>query len=103
MLVVLREPIVSDLVDICAVNVTSFDKIQINKLEQFGLVVLKTFDGHFSNHSSIGIPLAKFNSYDECMDLFNQLIEAMKSGDQVFDLREIEIPSQLQSADIPHV
>ena len=94
MLVILKEPIQNIEVDVLAVNLNAFDTINILKLDnKFQLVILKHFDGHFSNQSQVNCPLETFDTYKECLGLFQELLDALKTGEAIFDLRPRKNPS----------
>ena len=88
MLVILKEPTEELEFNTVAVNINAFESIAIIKIDEvFQLVILKHFDGHFSNQSEIHHILDIFDTYKECLDLWYELLDALKAGDRVFDLR----------------
>ena len=69
------------------VNVNVYDSFSIRKLgEQFQLGLIRYFDGHFSNQSSVFSVIATLQSYKECSDLFNAIMSALEAGDKTFRL-----------------
>ena len=88
MLVILKEPIKATGFDILACNIEAFDSIIIYEVDNlFHLAANKHFDGHFSSQSSMNCLINTFKSYQESLDFFQQMIDAINSGQQVFDLR----------------
>jgi hypothetical protein len=105
MLVILKEPIKAEDFDILACNIEAFDSIITYKSNnQFHLAIHKHFDGHFSNQSSVNCPINACESYQECLDFFQKIVDAINSGQQVFDLRsETDRSSNLKDLTGPTV
>ncbi len=88
MFVVLREPIKLPDHDILAVNVETLSMIVILHLDEaFQLAILKYFDAHFSNQSTLHCTLGIFDNPESCLNLFQEMIHALQNGDSIFDLR----------------
>ena len=89
MLIILKEPIMHPETDVLAVNFNAFDTVNIHKVDinEFRLIIIQQFDGYQTDQSQSHIPIGFFDSYEKCLDLFQELIEALQSGVQVFDLR----------------
>ena len=88
MLIVLKEPIKAFDYDVLAVNLETFNVIVILNIEnQFQLAILKYFDAHHSNQSNIHCILETFDSYQKCLDFFQELLDALNTGEAIFDLR----------------
>lgn len=101
MLIILKEPIVTSETDVLAVNFESFDTVNITKTEEgFQLIVIQHFDGHQTPVSQLHCPLGTFDSYDECIDLFENLVSALQSGKAVLDLHpQRDVPIDLSLLD----
>ena len=101
MLVVLKESVASNGTNqTVAINISSHDYIEIIKVEAgFQLVFRKIFDAHFSNRSSMFSIIANFDTHQKCVDLFNQIIDALQCGNTVLDLRDTP-KSELKTAEI---
>ena len=101
MLVILKEPINAGGFDFLAYNIEAFDSIITYEVDNlFYLAVNKHFDGHFSSQSNINCVIKACKSYQECLDFFQELIDAIHSGQQVFDLRD---SSNLKDSTMPIV
>ena len=106
MLVILKEPTEELDFNTVALNINAFESIAIIKIDEvFQLVILKHFDAHFSNQSEIHHILDIFNSYQECLDLWYELLDALKAGDHVFDLRSAKNASSVlkNSTELPQI
>jgi len=91
MLIILKEPLKVLDYEVVAVNFNTCDEIITSNLDnKFQLMIIKHFDGHFSNQSTLYRMLDIFDSHQECLDLFHKLIDALKTGERVFDLRSNE-------------
>ena len=87
MLVILKEPLKILDYEVLAVNLNIFDEIIISNLDnQFQIMIIKHFDVHFSSHSTLYRRLDTFDTLPECLDLFHKLMDALKTGEHVFDL-----------------
>ena len=94
MLVILKEPIKATDYDVLAVNLETFNVIVILNIDnKFQLAILKYFDGHFSNQSNMHCILEAFDTCKESLDFFQELIDALKTGEQIFDLRPRKTPA----------
>ena len=103
MFVILQEPLKSETFETFAINISSQDAIGIEKTgNQFGLVILKHFDAHFSNQSTIHWCICRYDTYQDCLNLMNLLLEGLVSGATCFDLRQAE-KSVLQNENLPKV
>ena len=88
MLIVLKEPIKTFDYDVLAVNLETFNVIVILNIEnRFQLAILKYFDAHHSNQSNIHCILEAFDTYEQSLDFFQELVDALKTGEKIFDLR----------------
>lgn len=88
MLIVLKNPVKISFYEILAVDLQSFNMISVSQREKiFKLGILKLFDGHLSSHSDLNFVLGSFDSYKECLEFFQTLLDALKNGESVFDLR----------------
>ena len=104
MLIILKEPIVFPDTDFLAVNFNSFDTVNITKSDDlYQLIIIQHFDGHSSNQSQLHCPLGAFDTYEECLDLFQKLVDALKAGVHVFDLRQDAQSVDLKNMDKPAV
>ena len=104
MFIILKESAKSETQETLAVNFSTQDQIEIRQGENiFQLGFLQWHDAHLSSQSSLFTPIATFDSYKECMALFDQIIDAMKEGKQILDLRECGTSSILLSENIPTV
>ena len=100
MLVILKEPIKGAEYDTIAVNLKVADEIIVSKINnRFGLSILRHFDGHYSNQSFLPYTLDTFDAYEPCLELFQKLVDVLKSGQQVLDLRS----GRLSDDDLPQV
>ena len=104
MLVILKEPIKHPETDVLAVNLNRQDTVNIHKADNgFQLIVIQQFDGHLTNQSQLHCPLGAFDTYEECLDLFQKLVNALKTGDQIFDLRDDDQSVDLKNIDKPAI
>ena len=93
MLVVLKEPIKYEGGEVLVVNITDYEDVRIFKGETFQLVVHKYYDAHKTSMSALYAPLATFDTYKDCFACFEAIIDSLKCGEQVFDLREYNVPT----------
>ena len=94
----MKEPIKAADYDVLAVNLETFNVIVILNIDnKFQLAILKYFDGRFSNQSNMHCILETFDTYDESLHFFQELIDALKAGNQVFDLRPRKTPTDAKS------
>ncbi len=104
MLIILKEPIAFPETDFLAVNFNAFDTVNIHKDDNtFELIIIQHFDGHSSNQSQLHCPLGTFNTYEECLDLFQKLVYALKTGTHVFDLRDDGQSVDLKNMETPAI
>ena len=95
MLVILKKPLNVRHYEFLAIDIQSFNMIAISKTENtFKLVIHKYFDGHLSNHSDLTVVLDNFDTYKECLSSFQELVDALHSGESVLDLREESSPKE---------
>lgn len=88
MWVILKEPFKSLDYEILAIHLESFNVIVILNLEnKFQLAILKYFDAHHSNQSNIHCFFDVFDTHKQTQDFFQELMNALKNGDSIFDLR----------------
>ena len=88
MLIVLKEPIKMPDHEVLAVNVETFSMIITSNFDgKYELAFAKYFDGHFSNQSSMRCTLGIFDTPEDCLNLFHEMLDALKTGDPMFDLR----------------
>ncbi len=74
--------------DLLAVHLESFNAIAIfNFDKKYHLAMIKHFDGHFSNHSYMHCVFDVFDTYKQAQDFFQEMVESLKTGESVFDLR----------------
>ena len=78
-----------------------FPAILMMKCKHY-LVILKHFDAHFSNQSTIHWCICRYDTYQDCLNLMNLLLEGLVSGATCFDLRQAE-KSVLQNENLPKV
>ena len=90
-----------------AVNTDAYEIFCIQKMDDaFKLVCQKSFDAYFSNRSSMFFVIYTFDSREKCLHLFRAIVEAIKSGEPVFDLsdyfkKQIPVSDALKSDDMP--
>ncbi len=90
MLIIFKEPIKlqNAACDVLAMNLEDSNEVIILQVNnQFQLAIVKHFDGHFSSHSFLQHTLDTFDSYEKCLELFQQLVDALRNDERVFDLR----------------
>lgn len=98
MLIVLKEPIKAFDYDVLAVNLETFNVIVILNIEnRFQLAILKYFDAHHSNQSNIHCILEAFDTYEQSLDFFQELVDALKAGENIFDLRSRKTPTDAKN------
>ena len=104
MLVVLDKP-TSD--SSLSVNTDRYDSFVIREIDEgYQLACIKTFDGYFSNKSSIRFGIYTFDTVEKCIDLFREIVKAKKAGETVFDLsdylkKQKPVSDALKSDNIP--
>ena len=88
MWVILKEPLKNIDFEALAIHLETFNAIVILNLDnKFQLAILKYFDGHQSNQSNMHCLLASFDTYKRTQDFFQEIVDSLKTGDPIFDLR----------------
>lgn len=85
-----------------AVNLESYDEIlasKSNKTNLFYLSLIKEFDGHRSSHSSHYYILGTFQSAEDCLAVFQNIVDALNSDQKTFELPESQLPVEPKPAD----
>ena len=85
-----------------AINLENYDEVSIVKNNQtnlFSLDLGRQFDGHGSNQSVSYYSLGIFQSAEDCLQLFQEIVDALNSGSKTFALPPPELPAQPEAAD----
>ena len=85
-----------------AVNLQIYDEISISKDAEtnlFRLDLAKLLDAHGSNQSVFHYTLGIFQSAEDCLQLFQEIVDALNSGSKTFELPPPELPRQTEVAD----
>lgn len=86
-----------------AMNLESYDEISIFKNTQTNLFHLdfgRQFDGHRSDQSVSYYTLGRFKSAAECLQLFQDIVDALNAGQKTFQLPPSpNLPTQPETAD----
>ena len=80
-----------------AVNLESYDEIFISKNNEtnlFSLAIVRQFDAHGSNQSTFFYILGTFESVDDCIGLFQKIVDALNAGERTLELPPFDLPTQ---------
>ena len=80
-----------------AVNLESYDEIIVNKNNEtnlFHLALMKQFDGYGSSHSSSFYILSISQQEEDCLELFQNIVNALNSNQKTFKLPASPLPAE---------
>ena len=87
-----------------AANTVAWDSFVIRPLESnFQLSLYKVVDSQNNRLSEKYYPIAILETYEQCEQLFQDIVEAMENGDRVFRVRDYLEKNALQRDDLPKV
>ena len=88
---------------ILAVNLQRCDEISMSKDKEtnlFHLTLIKTFDGHQSNQSAYFYTIGIFETQDNCLTLWQNLLDALNSDQKTFEIPESPRCFKFRSEDL---
>ena len=101
MLLILPKPAEISGYHTLAVNLENYDEISISKNNEtnlFTLAIIRQFDAHGSNQSTFFYVLGAFKSVENCLELFQRIIDALNAGKKTFELPDFSLPVESESA-----
>ena len=104
MLIILPKPAKITEYHTLAINLENYDEISISKNNEtnlFTLSIIRQFDAHNSNHSAFFFMLGTFESADDCLELFQNIVDALNDGQKTFKIPQVPLPIEPASSDQP--
>ena len=87
---------------VLAVNLESYDEVSIaenSATNLFSLNLVKHYDAHGSNQSVSYYTLGTFQTAEHCLSLFQEIVNALNTGQKTFDLPPSSLPAQPEDSD----
>ena len=104
MLIIPKSPMDFKVHTSLAANTENWDSFVIRPLEsKFVLSLYKVIDSQKNPISEKYYPIAIFETFDQCDQLFQAIVEAIEKGDRVFRVKIWLEQNALQNADLPKV
>ena len=104
MLIIFPKPAENSEYHTLAVNLETADEIIFFKhvdADVFNLSIVKLFDAHNSNQSRWHYTLGTFETADDCLELFQNIVDALNDGQKTFELSQVPLPIEPGPSDQP--
>lgn len=104
MLIILPKPAKITEYHTLAINLENYDEISISKNNEtnlFTLSIIRQFDAHNSNHSAFFYMLGTFKTANDCLELFQNIVNALNDGQKTFEIPQGPLPVETEPSDQP--